>query len=194
MTIIILIIIDAFVCYFTINTIFLKKEVDVLETTSVKEETEELEETKEDIVEEVEEPIVYDNMTLEELANKLNNSLTSTLSGTGMLFAKRSIELGLDPYLAVAIVLHETGCTWKCSTLVTACNNVGGQKGTPGCGGGSYKAFNTLEEGINSYLDNLYYNYYAKGLTTAETINTRYAESTTWASKVNYFINYIKNK
>lgn len=170
------------------NSISTISNVEPKTTEVVIEDTKDVEQVEEVI----EDPIVYEGMTLNELSSKLDNSLKSTLSGTGYLFASRSVELGLDPYLAVAIVLHETGCTWQCSQLVTACYNVGGQKGGPGCFGGSYKAFTTLEEGINSYLDNLYYNYYALGLTTAETINPKYAESTTWASKINYYINYIK--
>lgn len=136
--------------------------------------------------------VVYDGLTLTELSNKLEKSLNSDLSGKGKLFATYSIKLGLDPYLAVAIVLQETGCKWECSQLVKQCNNVGGMKGAPGCWGGSYKAFSTLDEGIKGYLDNLYYNYYAKGLTTPELINPIYAESKTWASKVNYYIDQIK--
>lgn len=74
----------------------------------------------------VEEPIiVYDGMTLEQLADKLNRVLTSTLEGTGMIYATKSLEFGVDPYLAVAISLHETGCKWTCSKLVRYCNNVG---------------------------------------------------------------------
>lgn len=142
---------------------------------------------------EISEPeIVYDGLTLDELSDKLNRSLNSTISGYGNLFASKSIELGLDPYLAVAIVLHETGCAWDCSELVNQCYNVGGQKGAPGCWGGSYKAFSSMEEGINSFLENLYYNYYAIGLTTPETINPKYAESTAWASKINAYIEKIK--
>jgi len=146
-------------------------------------------------VEPIAEPIVYDGMTLNELANKLNNSLSSTLSGTGYLFASKSVELGIDPYLAIAIVLHETGCNGSngCSDLVNYCYNVGGQKGDPGCFGGSYATFSSLEEGINSYLENLYNNYYAVGLTTAETIGPKYAVSETWANTINYYINYIKS-
>lgn len=140
----------------------------------------------------VETNIVYDNMTFDELSNKLDRSLKSTLSGTGNLFAKYSLEKGVDPYLAVAIALHETGCNWNCSTLVTSCNNVGGMKGSPSCGNGSYKAFATLEEGIKAYIDNLYNNYYAYGLNTPELINPKYAASTTWASKVNWYIEVIK--
>ena len=142
---------------------------------------------------EISEPeIVYDGLTLDELSDKLNRSLNSTISGYGKLFASKSIELGLDPYLAVAIVLHETGCSWNCSELVNQCYNVGGQKGGPGCWGGSYRAFSSMEEGINSFLENLYYNYYAIGLTTPETINPKYAESTAWASKINAYIEKIK--
>ncbi len=137
--------------------------------------------------------IVYDGLTLEELSAKLDRSLNSTLSGKGSTFASYSIELGLDPYLALAIVLEETGCKWGCSALVRECNNVGGMKGAPGCWGGSYKAFPTLDEGIKGYLDNLYYNYYAKGLTTPELINPIYAENPAWAGNVNNYINQIKN-
>lgn len=147
-----------------------------------------------DTVEVEENPIVYDNMTMDELAAKLDRSLNSTLASKGYLFATRSIELGIDPYLAVAIVLQETGCKWECSTLVKQCNNVGGQKGAPGCNGGSYRAFSTLDEGINGFLNNLYNNYYAVGLNTPELINPKYAESTTWAEKINNYIAEIKAK
>lgn len=140
----------------------------------------------------VETNIVYDNMTFDELSNKLDRTLKSKLSGTGNLFAKYSLEKGVDPYLAVAIALHETGCNWNCSNLVTSCNNVGGMKGSPSCGNGSYRAFATLEEGIKAYIDNLYKNYYAYGLNTPELINPKYAASTTWASKVNWYIEVIK--
>lgn len=136
--------------------------------------------------------IVYDGMTMEELTDKLNRSLNSSLSATGNLFATKALELGLDPYLSIAIVLHETGCTWDCSTLVKQCNNVGGIKGYPTCGNGSYKYFPTLEAGINGYMDNLYNNYVALGLTTPELINPKYASSRTWATQVNRYIDKIK--
>lgn len=141
----------------------------------------------------IEPEIVYDGLTLNELADKLNRNLNSDISGYGMVFATKSLDLGLDPYLAVSIMLLETGCKWNCSYLMRECNNVGGMKGSPGCAGGSYRRFDSLEEGIDAYLNNLYYNYYAKGYTTPEQIGVRYAESKTWASKVNHYINEIKN-
>ena len=136
--------------------------------------------------------IVWDGLTMGELTDKLNRTLNSTLSGKGEIFATHSLELGMDPYLAVAIVMEETGCKWECSYLVKACNNVGGQKGSPGCNCGSYKAYNSLDEGIIGYLDNLYYNYYAYGLTTAELMNPKYAENIKWATNVNAYIEKIK--
>ena len=166
---------------------------DVVEEIEIKEELENVK-TYEEISTVPVEPIVYDNMTLNQLAEKLNKSLKSTLAGKGYLIASYSLELGVDPYLATAIMLHETGCNGTCSTLVRECNNVGGQKGGPSCGGGSYKAYPTLDEGIMGYLDNLYRNYYAVGLNTVETIGPKYAASTTWASKVNYYINLIKSR
>lgn len=135
---------------------------------------------------------VWDGLTRQELIDKLNRSLNSTLAGQGEVFADYCIEHGMDPYLALAIVLQETGCRWSCSYLVNACNNIGGQKGSPGCDGGEYRAFNSLDEGIRGFLDNLYYNYYAYGLTTAESINPKYAESSSWAYNVNAYIDRIR--
>ena len=153
-------------------------------------EKESVQTTEESIEPVVEQPaIVYDGLTLDQLSAKLNRSLNSDLAGQGMTFASYSLQLGIDPYLAVAIALHETGCTWECSRLVKQCNNVGGQKGS-GCNG--YQYFNTLDEGIRGFLDNLYYNYYAYGLTTAETMNSKYAESTEWATRVNSYVETIK--
>lgn len=149
-------------------------------------------ENNENIIDNNEIEIVYDGLTKQELIDKLNRNLNSTLSGTGEIFVNYSLDLGIDPYLAVAIVLHETGCSWDCSGLVKECYNVGGQKGNPGCYGGSYAAFSSLEEGISSYMYNLYNNYYVYGLTTPETINPKYASSTTWASSINNYINKIK--
>ena len=134
--------------------------------------------------------IVYENMTYEELVDKLNRTLSSDLTGMGYAYATYSLELGVDPYLAVAISMHETGCTWNCSHLLKACNNVGGQKGE-GCG--EYKAYDTLEEGIYGFILNIKNKYVDYGLLTAEQMNPKYAEDPMWASKVNKYIEKIRN-
>ena len=150
-----------------------------------------------DVLEEVEKQekekeIVYEGKTLNEIAEQLNRSLKSTIAGQGYLIASYSIENGVDPYLATAIMLHETGCNWKCSNLVNSCNNVGGQVGTPSCGGGRFRAFDTLEDGIKGMISNLAINYYAYGLNTPELMQNKYAASTTWAEKVNTYIYKLK--
>ena len=136
------------------------------------------------------EEIVYDNMTLQQLADKLEKSMYDDLSGYGYYFANYSLEIGVDPYLALAIVSEETGCKFGCSNLVKFCHNIGGMKGM-GCG--SYSYFNSFEESIKAFLDNLKKNYYDYGLTTAELMNPKYAESPLWASNVNAYIELIKN-
>ena len=115
---------------------------------------------------------VYEGMTLEEVANQINKSLKN------------------DPFIASAIILHETGCGQnQCSNIARNCYNFGGQKGY-GCG--EYKRYNSIDEGLEGMISNLYKNYYSQGLTTVETIGPRYAESNTWVSKINWYVNKIK--
>lgn len=135
--------------------------------------------------------LVYEDMTMSELTNLINKSLNSTLSGKGELIASQSLKKGVDPITATAIILQETGCKWTCSQMVRQCNNVGGVKGSPNCGGG-YKKYSTLDEGIKSFINNLADNYYAYGLDTPEKMNSKYAESKTWSKYVNSYINSIK--
>lgn len=141
---------------------------------------------------EIGEEVIFEGLTLTELTNKLNKNLYSDLKDTGHYFANYTKATGLDPYLAVAIVLQETGCKWGCSALVKNCNNIGGMKGTASCNDGPYRSYPTLEDGIKGYLDMVYNNYYSKGLTTPELMNPKYASSTSWAEAVNKYINTIR--
>ena len=157
-------------------------------TSEIKEEEITAEESEEPAPETP--PIVYDGLTLDELASKLERSMKNELSGKGYLYASYSLEKGVDPYLALAISLEETGCNWNCSNLVKSCNNVGGMIGS-GCG--NFSAWPTLDDGIRAFIDNIYRNYVAYGLTTADTMNPKYAENPAWSTNVNAYINRIKN-
>ncbi|MGM9882227.1 MAG: glucosaminidase domain-containing protein [Bacilli bacterium] len=158
------------------------------EELSTQEETNQIDTTPEEIAEE--RVIVYDDMTMEELTAKIDRFLSSDLAGMGYAYAKYSIELGVDPYLAVAISMHETGCSWDCSYLAKECNNIGGQKGS-GCG--EYQAFDSLENGIYEFILNIKNKYVDYGLLTADEMNSKYAEDPTWSSKVNKYIEKIRN-
>lgn len=185
-----------FIGIFIFNFIKNKKDKDELYAYNDKEEPKEVENTSLEVVDvekvemEVRE-IVYDNMTLEELSSKLEKSLNDNLSGYGNFIASYALEKGIDPYLATAIMLHETGCTWGCSSLVKKCNNVGGMKGS-GCG--QYGYFDSLETGIQKFIDNIYKNYYAYGLTNAKLMGKKYAEDPEWSNKVDRHIEKIKNR
>lgn len=134
---------------------------------------------------------VYEGMTLDELAEKLNRTLKNEIAGQGYTIANKCIELGVDPYIATAIIMHETGCGQSsCSNIARNCYNFGGQKGY-GCG--AYKRYNSIEEGLEGMITNLYKNYYAHGLNTVESIGPRYAESNTWVGKINWYVNKIRN-
>lgn len=133
---------------------------------------------------------VFKGMTIEELTSKLNKSLKGVLANQGYLVATRCIELGIDPYLAVAIMLHETGCNATCSRLARVNYNVGGMRGRSG-----WQKFDSIESGINGFLNNLYKNYYKKGLNTPEKMANKYAGgSTSWAGKIRNYMRSIEAK
>lgn len=133
---------------------------------------------------------VFDGMTMDELVTKLNRSLKNDIAGKGYTIASKCLELGVDPYVATAIILHETGCgQGSCSHIARTCYNFGGQKGS-GCG--AYQRYSSVDDGLNGMITNLYRNFYARGLTTVESIGPRYAESGTWVSKINGYVSRIR--
>ncbi len=137
--------------------------------------------------------------TITELTNQLNKSLKSYVKNTGYIFAKYTKTYGLDPFLAVAILNLETGCasTKGCSKLAANCNNFGGiAGGKQRCkAGGRWAKYDSLDEGLESYLNILYKGYILQGLDTPEKMVDKYAEgSPTWAGQVRGFYNSAKNK
>ena len=154
-----------------------KFSANYIETKNIETEVEEID------------PVVFDGKTMNQLSEQIDKSLNSTISGKGQLIASYSLEKGVDPYMATAIILQETGCKWECSYLVNACNNVGGQKGE-GCNG--YNYYPTIDDGIKAFIDNLYYNYISQGLITLEDINKKYAADQNWHLRVNKYVESIK--
>ena len=136
------------------------------------------------------EEVVYEDLTLNELGIKIDTMFSSSLSGYGQKVASIALEKEVDPIVAASIILVETGCQSNCSKLVKSCNNVGGMKGKGGCG--SYAKFNSLELGIEAFINNLSKNYYKKGLNTPELINKKYATNPNWHKNVNYYVKLIK--
>ena len=132
--------------------------------------------------------VVFDNKTYDELVKQINKSLGGVLAGHGDIIVKRSLELKVDPYVVTAIMIHETGN--GTSRIARTCNNFGGQKG-PGCG--AYRRYGSVDEGLKGMINNLYKNYYSKGLTTIDTIAPRYAESSSWPAMIKMYVKKIKS-
>ena len=126
---------------------------------------------------------------------KLNRYLgKDLLAGKGGLIASYCVSLQVDPFVATAIMLHETGCGGSkgCSKLTRTCYNVAGQKGRPNCMG-AYKGYSSIDEGIRGAINNLHKNYYSMGYNTVERIGPKYAESNTWVSKINGYVYKLKS-
>ena len=134
----------------------------------------------------------WKNESKQKIVKKINRYLNSNLKNKGEFIVSYSIKKGVDPYLVTAVMLLETGCYWNCSKLVRTCNNVGGNKGTPSCNGGSYRKFNTLDDGIRFTINKLN-SYYKRGLKTPKQINKSYAEDKSWYKKVNTYIKKLKS-
>ncbi len=133
----------------------------------------------------------FNGESKEQIANKIDRYLNSTLDGKGQFIVDYSLEVGMDPYLAAGVMLQETGCYWTCSYLTRVCNNVGGNKGGPSCNGGSYRRFDTIEDGIKFAINKLN-SYYSKGKTTTYEIGPYYASDPKWPQRVNNYINKLK--
>ena len=131
---------------------------------------------------------VIDHFTREEIIYKLNKKLGGVLSGKGQLITDTSLKLKVDPFVAAAIMMHETGN--GTSRIANSCYNFGGQKGS-GCG--AYQRYNSVDEGLIGMISNLYRNFYSHGLTTIDSIGPRYAESSAWPAMIHYYVNRLKN-
>ncbi|EJR49114.1 hypothetical protein IIO_06598 [Bacillus cereus VD115] len=106
--------------------------------------------------------------------NELNISLQSegAFSGKGQAFLDAGKKYGVDPVLAGAIAIHETG--HGTSNAVRNKNNPGGLM-DPSTGWATLQVFPTLDAGIDAMIRNLFRNYISKGLTTPELIGPKYA-------------------
>lgn len=184
---------DSIKLYMTNNISGINKDTEVEEVIDISNEAVAVTDKVENadiskIAVEIEREEVYDGLTIEELSSKLNKYLKDkgALANQGDLIATQSLALGVDPYVAVAIMMHETGCNSTCSRLVRNKNNVGGMRGRSG----KWQSFDSIEDGINGFLSNLSRNYYKKGLDTPEKMANKYAGgSTSWAGKIR---NYMK--
>lgn len=111
-------------------------------------------------------------MSVTEIIKKNNESVVERLSNVDNLTIEERIELkchqyGIDPDIPLAIARLETG--HFTSRAFKEDNNVGGLSinEVP-------MSFDTLEDGIEAFVQNLANNYFAQGLDTVEEIGAKY--------------------
>lgn len=131
--------------------------------------------------------LMYEDQSVLEVAEVLNKTFEGALAGQGELFAILCMEKGMDPYLAAAISAHETA-NGKSSAARNK-NNFGGIM----CKSGLC-TYSTKEVGITKFVNNIYKNYYSKGLTTPDLMAKKYAADPAWPTRVNNWYKQIKNK
>lgn len=134
------------------------------------------------------EALTFEGKSVAQVGEILNKTLGGVMSGKGETYARLSIEKGMDPYLITAISIHETGN--GTSKLARNNYNLGGIK----CSSGYYCSYASVEDGISSYINLIYKNYFSKGLVTVEQMASKYAQSSAWPNTVNKWYNIIKNK
>lgn len=98
--------------------------------------------------------------------------LKGRLSGKESQFAKYGQKYGVDPALAMAIAMWETGN--GTSKMLRDKKNVGGMYDSRN---ETFFRFDSIEQGIESMIRNLYKNYTSQGLKTIAAIQKKYAPS-----------------
>ena len=148
----------------------------------------------EDPIDVVEEEITdYDGESIDSVANKLEKYYAKTsLEGYGKYIAERAIKKSVNPYLVGAIILETTSCKNECSFVFKECNNVATMKGEPGCFGGSYKKYNSVNDGINDLVQMINTKYGEKEKQNPNTIYKELGKNVSWAFKVSRHIEEIK--
>lgn len=142
----------------------------------------------------IEEIVEYEGESFENIGKKIEKYLVKTkLEGYGEYIAKYSVSKSVNPYLIGAIVIVNSNCNVQCTAIVEKCNNVGDLNGSSGgCFGGTYRKYNTLEDGIKDLVDYTLENFYANDLKTPSAIYRRYNKNSAWSYKVSRYMEKIK--
>ncbi len=141
-------------------------------------------------------PIVIDEFAGEKkevIVSKINKYLTKTeLNDIGSAVFNGSVIKDVDPYLIAAIILVNTKCDQECSVIMKSCNNISYFKGSPGCFGGNYKKYNSLDDSIIDLADYISVNYIKNDLKTPYDFYKKLGKNLSWAYKVDKVMKEMK--
>ena len=135
----------------------------------------------------------YDGESVEKIAHKIDKYCEKTpLEGHGEYIARASIRKSVNPYLIGGIILESTSCKTECSIIFQECNNVSKMKGDPGCFGGAYKNYNSVNDAINDLVNYISKEFYTPEMQSPYKMYKAYGKSSSWAFKVTNYMDSLK--
>ena len=135
----------------------------------------------------------FNGESIEQIGKKFDTYVKKTpLEGYGEHIAKASITKGVNPYLIGAIILESSKCKTECSVIFKECNNVSGLKGSPGCFGGAYRTYNSVNDSINDIVNSISKNFYTQEMQSPYKMYKDYGKNSSWAFKVSNYMEAIK--
>lgn len=135
----------------------------------------------------------YNGESVEKIAHKIDKYCAKTpLEGHGEHIAKISIKKSVNPYLIGGIILESTSCKTECSIIFQECNNVSKMKGEPGCFGGVYKNYNSVNDAIADLVSYISKEFYTPEMQAPYKMYKAYGKTSSWAFKVSNYMDAIK--
>ena len=144
----------------------------------------------------IEEEVVdtsFNGESIEQIGKKMNKIFVkSFLDGHGESIARIAISKSVNPYLVGGIILESTNCRSDCSVLLKQCNNVFGKKGEPGCFGGTYQKYSSVEESVKDLVNIIRDKFESKDEQNPYKMYKKYGKNEIWAFKVNKNMEILK--
>ena len=135
----------------------------------------------------------YNGESVEKIAHKIDKYCAKTpLEGHGEYIARASIRKSVNPYLIGGIILESTSCKTECSIIFQECNNVAKMKGEPGCFGGVYKNYSSVNDAISDLVTYISKEFYTPEMQSPYKMYKAYGKSSAWAFKVSNYMDAIK--
>ena len=135
----------------------------------------------------------FNGESIEEIGKKIDKYCEKTpLEGHGEHIARASIMKSVNPYLIGAIILESSKCKNECSIIFKECNNVSEIKGSPGCFGGVYRSYDSLDDSINDIVSNISKTFYTPEMQAPYKMYKDYNKNSSWAFRVSNYMEGIK--
>ena len=135
----------------------------------------------------------FNGESIEQIGKKFDTYCKKTpLEGYGEYIAKNSIAKGVNPYLISAMILESSRCKTDCSVIFKECNNVSGTKGSPGCFGGLYRTYDSLNDSISDIIGDISKEFYTSEMQAPYKMYKQYGKNSSWAFKVSNYMDAIK--